>query len=101
VRPHRGEEAGEPAEPLSRKREIVLTFGQKALLENEAWLRAHRERPVSRSSAAELLSDVGKAGLAHCYGSGFSKLSSRFNIADSFPALAFVHTGTNGEIRKH
>jgi hypothetical protein len=41
-------EAGEPAERLLRKREIVLTLGQKALLENEAWLRAHRERPVEQ-----------------------------------------------------
>jgi hypothetical protein len=41
-------EVGEPAERLSRKREVVLTLGQKALLENEAWLRAHRERPVEQ-----------------------------------------------------
>ena len=39
-------EAGDPAEGLARKRKLVRTLGQKALAENEAWLRAHRERPV-------------------------------------------------------
>jgi hypothetical protein len=47
------QEAIGPPDKLSRKREIVLTLGQRALLENEAWLRAHRERPVERLSAAD------------------------------------------------
>jgi hypothetical protein len=33
---------------LSHKRDIVLALGQKALLENEDWLRANRERPVEQ-----------------------------------------------------
>ena len=37
-----------PAEKLSPKREIVLILGQKALLENESWLRAYRERPFEQ-----------------------------------------------------
>jgi hypothetical protein len=40
-----------PADKLSRKREMVLSLGQKALLENEAWPHAHRERPVEQPIA--------------------------------------------------
>ena len=42
----RGDKALEAAETDAERREIVIALGLGALHENEAWLRAHRERPL-------------------------------------------------------
>ena len=42
-------EGGPPAAALERRQAIVFALGRAALAENEAWLRAHRERPVEQA----------------------------------------------------